>query len=348
MPARNAAAYLRAAMTSVFAQTFRDFELIVVDDQSTDDSREILAGCADRRLVVVRNDEPRGLPRALNRGLHAAKGEVVARQDADDLARPERLERQLRVMQARPELALLGSRGTLIDAGGQRVGRLDRPLGAASIRWYHLFDNPFVHSSVMFRRAVVTKLGGYDESFLTATEDWELWSRVIHAHPVGNLPDRLIDYRVHATSMSGGVALVDRRRDTGRIVEANVRRTLGVALDASETDLLCGFLLGIERREIGGWMALLDRLLAGFDARYPGSRPELARTVATQFDAVVTRARPATRRTALALYAAALRARPAVPWRPALGRAAARLVFGPRGLASLRAAHATRRAERRR
>jgi glycosyltransferase involved in cell wall biosynthesis len=340
MPARNAGRYLGPAVASVFAQTLRALELIVVDDGSTDDSRQILAAIADPRLVVVRTHAPRGLPHALNRGLDVARADLVARLDADDIARPERLERQLAAMRARPALALLGTRGYLVDAEGRRVGHLDRPVGEHAILWYHLFDNPFVHSSVMFRRAVVRDdLRGYDESFLTATEDWELWSRVLRRYPAANLPDRLVEYRTHPDSMMGGVDSARRRDDIRRIVTANAASVLGMDMTPREIELVCGFLLGLDRRDVDAWLTLVVRMASAFARRYPAAAPEgePRRALGLQLDVMAARSRPAGRATALAVYAAALRRDPRFVRGLPISRVLARLTLGPTGLARLRA-----------
>jgi glycosyltransferase involved in cell wall biosynthesis len=340
MPARNAGRYLRAAVQSVLAQTLRDLELVVVDDGSTDDTRQILAGVVDPRLVVVRLEASRGLPHALNHGVRAARAELIARLDADDVALPDRLERQLAAMRAAPPLALLGTRAHLIDTEGRRLGNLDRPLGAHAIRWYHLFDNPFVHSTVMFRRAVVRdELGGYDESFLTATEDWDLWSRILRRHPAANLPDRLIEYRTHPASMIGGVDPARRRDDIRRIVATNAAVTLALRLTPTEVDLVTAFLLGLDRPDRRAWVALIVRMMAAFRAAYPdaGVEGEPWGTLGRQLDALAARARPDGRATALALYAAAVRREPRLLRTLPIARVIARLTLGTRGLARLRA-----------
>jgi hypothetical protein len=259
------------------------------------------------------------------------------------VARPERLERQLAAMRADPSLALLGSRATLIDTGGRPAGHLERPLGEEAIRWYQLFDNPFVHSSVMFRRAVVRdELGGYDESFLTATEDWALWSRIMRRHRAVNLAERLIAYRTHPASMIGGVDAGRRRDDIGRIVSANAAAVLGLTLTPRDVHLVCGFLLGLERHEAPAWVALAARMARAFGERYPAAARvgEPWRTLGLQLDALAVRARPTGRATALALYAGALRHHPRLLRRLPIARVLARLALGPAGIARLRAARA--------
>jgi hypothetical protein len=340
MAVRDAARYVRAAVDSVLRQTFRELELIVVDDASTDGSGDIVTGVDDPRVVLVRNAQHLGLTRSLNRGLARARAGLVARHDADDVSHPERLARQVRAFAADARLALVGTRGGLLDADGRRRGRLDRPLDSYAIRWYQMFDSAFVHGSVMFRRAVVVEeLGGYDESFVWA-QDWELWSRLLERHEARNLPDRLVDYRAHAGSVTMGArdprAFADHVR---RIIAAAVRRTVGETLTPPETALLGKFLLGLTRADLPHYLALVDRLAKRFDAAFPGAaaRGEPQRTMAAQIDALAARARPSGRATAAAVYAAALRRRPSLARRLPVGRVLARLTLGPAGISRVRA-----------
>src|SRR5258708_31795371 len=155
MPVFNGMRHVGAAVESILAQTYRDFELLVVDDGSSDRSLEIVRSYRDARIRVLVNERNLGLAASLNRGLSESRCALIARQDADDLSLPNRLERQVAVMRQRPELALLGTQASAIDVDGRPLKAVDRPIDEVSIRWYGLFDNPFVHTSVMFRRALV-------------------------------------------------------------------------------------------------------------------------------------------------------------------------------------------------
>jgi hypothetical protein len=185
----------------------------------------------------------------------------------------------------------------------------------------------------------VEELGGYDESFVWA-QDWELWSRLLERHEARNLPDRLVDYRAHAGSVTMGArdprAFADHVR---RIIAAAVRRTVGETLTPPETALLGKFLLGLTRADLPHYLALVDRLAKRFDAAFPGAaaRGEPQRTMAAQIDALAARARPSGRATAAAVYAAALRRRPSLARRLPVGRVLARLILGPAGISRVRA-----------
>ena len=213
--------HLRAALESVLAQTFGDFELVVVDDGSTDSSRAIVDSYGDPRIRLLANETNIGLTRSLNRGLAACRGRYVARQDADDLSRPERLARQVELLDRRPDVALVASGYTRIDDEGRETGDRPVPLDATAIRWRLLFLNAFAHSSVTLRGDVVAALGGYDESVHYA-QDYELWSRIAERHGVAALPERLASYRRSAESMTAARNGADDEDEVAAISRRNL------------------------------------------------------------------------------------------------------------------------------
>ena len=210
--------YLGAAVASALGQTSSDLELLVVDDASTDRTSEILAEVAEARLRVIRNDERLGLAGSLNRGLDEARGEYIARLDADDVALPRRLEHQLARLRSSPRVGVLGSAVLEID-DSNRVGRLHQmPTGASAVRWAALFSSPFFHPSVFVDRDLLERNGlRYDTSF-EESEDYELWSRLLDVAEGDNLPDPLVLYRVHAAQAS------QRRRELQRECQLRVAR----------------------------------------------------------------------------------------------------------------------------
>ena len=202
MSVRNGLPYLGEAMASIFEQTLGDFEFIVIDDCSTDETARLLAGYNDSRLRVITNRENLGLTRNLNRGIAMAQGRYVARMDADDRAHPKRFDRQVEFLDRYHEIAVLGTQCRLIDAAGRSKGVLSpKPLTPFGVRWQSIIESPFVHSSVMMRTDVVRQLGGYDERLRTS-QDFELWSRLLRNHDGANLPDVLLDFRSHDSSVS--------------------------------------------------------------------------------------------------------------------------------------------------
>jgi glycosyltransferase involved in cell wall biosynthesis len=196
------ARYLTAAVDSVLGQTMDDLELLVIDDASTDQTPALLEAIDDRRLRVLRNDIRRGLAASLNRGLDEAEGRYVARLDADDIALPERLERQLEQMRD-TGVAALGTAVRDIDERG-RTGRLHQmPVGARAVRWHSLFSSPFFHPTVLVDRELLdgNRLR-YDTSY-HESEDYDLWTRLLATGAEGgNVPEPLVLKRVHPEQAS--------------------------------------------------------------------------------------------------------------------------------------------------
>ena len=190
----NGAAHLRQALDSIFAQTLRDFELIAVDDGSTDTTPEILRGCADPRLVVLTQPNL-GLTHSLNRALGLARGEYIARQDADDISEPARLEKQAAFLDAHSDIALVGAGTRVVDEAGRALREYRYPADDAGLRAALLSRfNPLPHSSVTFRREVAISLGGWDERFMKS-QDYEFYLRLIEGHRIASLPEPLITLR---------------------------------------------------------------------------------------------------------------------------------------------------------
>ena len=194
MAVHNGGRWLSDAVASVSAQTAGDLELIVIDDGSTDETSAILAAVRDPRVRVERRARA-GLTRSLNRALRLARAPLVARLDADDLALPARLARQRAFLDSHPDIGLLGTGARVIDADGEERGVVRPPEDDRTIRRVLIHHNPFVHSSVMMRRAVVEAVGRYDESFAVA-QDYDLWLRLAAVTRLANLAEALVIRRL--------------------------------------------------------------------------------------------------------------------------------------------------------
>jgi hypothetical protein len=195
--------FLAAAIDSVLVQTFSDFELLIVIDASTDRSRDIVESYRDPRVRLLVNETNVGLAASLNFGLAIIASDYVARLDGNDLCFPERLARQVAYLDARPEVAVVGSQATLIDVAGRRIGEMRRPATELGVRWHRIFENPLIHSSVMFRRAIVwDAFGGYDGRFRFG-EDFDLWPGLAKEHVILTLGEVLVAYRNAPCSMTG-------------------------------------------------------------------------------------------------------------------------------------------------
>lgn len=197
MPVYNGETYLKNSVDSILNQTFTDFEYILIDDGSTDSTWLILSEYANRdeRIKLFKNEVNLGLVKSLNKGLHLARGEHIARQDADDVALPERLELQTRFLESHPEVGGLGTSVEIIDERGKTVRKEILPEDRDSLQGLLLVNNFMHHSTMMVRRSLMEVLGGYDESMLHA-EDYDLWWRLSCISDLATLPDTLVKRRL--------------------------------------------------------------------------------------------------------------------------------------------------------
>ena len=204
MTVYNGASFIRESVSSILAQSYSDFELVVVDDASTDGSGELVAALSDSRIRLVSNDHNIGLTKSLNRGLSISSGVFVARQDADDISHADRLVLQVAYLDANPATSVVGSWYRKIGSAGELLGERKLPAEPAELAWAMLFYCPLLHSAVMFRRADVAAVSGYDASF-TYAEDYDLWSRLSRHCRLANLPRVLVDYRQSPSTMTSTI-----------------------------------------------------------------------------------------------------------------------------------------------
>jgi len=203
MAVYNGERYLREAVESILAQTYPDFEVIIIDDGSSDASAGMLEEFArrDDRVRLVRQENI-GLTRTLNKAIELSGGELLARMDADDIAMPDRLRRQVEFMQQHPRVVLLGGAYELIDGRGRLLTRITPPLDDQPLQELALAGRtPICHPLAMMRRDAVLKTGGYDES-LKVAQDLDLWLRLGEVGELACLPDVLLKYRQHEESVS--------------------------------------------------------------------------------------------------------------------------------------------------
>ena len=203
LPVYNAEAYVREAVESILAQSFTDFELIAINDGSTDGSGAILRELAARDTRIVLVERPNdGLVSALNEGIGRARAGLIARMDADDVAMPERFALQHARMVQEPELAVLGSFIRVMDKDGDIIRLGEYPLTPKEAARCLERGCPVIHPSVMMRRGAVLKVGGYRKAFLHA-EDYDLWLRMSDlGYAIANLPQPLLNYREHGVNVS--------------------------------------------------------------------------------------------------------------------------------------------------
>lgn len=202
MSVYNGEKYLRESIDSILNQTFKDFEFIIIDDGSTDKTKAIIQSCKDKRIVLI-SRENKGLVASLNEGIEIARGQFIARQDADDISTPNRLKEQLTALNNNPDLGLVCSDIDEIDLNGVTINRYTIydtfPDGALELAlgWV----NPIAHGTVLMKKDVFIKAGCYSESAWPA-EDYDLWLRIARFSRLGKLSAKHYKYRVNDEGIS--------------------------------------------------------------------------------------------------------------------------------------------------
>lgn len=200
----NGDRYLQQAIDSILNQSYTDFEFVIVDDGSSQATKELLAAQKDPRINLIINRSNIGLTKSLNIGLAECRGKYVARMDCDDVSCTDRLLKQVDYLDANENIAIVGSQVQYIDLNGNvKQGRYwNRLLKPDELRWQCMFESPFVHSTVLMRTEVIRNiLGGYDENIETS-QDHELWSRVVSRFDCANIDEQLLQFRTHPDSVS--------------------------------------------------------------------------------------------------------------------------------------------------
>ena len=195
MPAYNAEAYIGVAIDSILTQSFTDFEFLILNDCSADNTEAIIKSYDDPRIVYIKNEQNMGVAATLNKGLHFAQGEYIARMDADDIALPQRFEKQVAYLDNHPEIAVLGTQVRFFCDDGD--GDPFCYFGSSQqLKIDLLFASAIAHPSVMMRRQLILDLGCYNRSF-EGLEDYELWCRVSQQAALSVYPEILLRYRIH-------------------------------------------------------------------------------------------------------------------------------------------------------
>lgn len=202
MSVYNSESYLKESVDSILNQTFTDFEFILTDDSSTDNSLAILEQYAlkDKRITLLKNIQNSGLATNLNKMISISKGKYIARMDADDISLPERLQKQYDFMENKPDVGVYGTQIT--PFGSKAVKMHFAPLTHEEILASILFTNPMMHPTVMFRKSIFTETGiRYNENLRTS-QDLDLWFSLIRKTRFGNSPEVLLKYRIEHSSSS--------------------------------------------------------------------------------------------------------------------------------------------------
>lgn len=219
MPVCNAAPYIKEAVQSILSQSYTAFELLIIDDGSTDGTLDKIKRFTDPRIRLIAHPANFGLVSSLNEGIELSASEYIARMDGDDIALPNRLERQIAYMDANPDVGVCGSQAHYLGTDSVTT----KPLEHEQIRCWQLFHCTFIHPSVMIRRSVLDACGIRYLPYPHA-EDYEIWNRLGDVTRLVNLPDVLMRYRLHPNQVSNKYNVLQeataeqiRRQQLGRL-----------------------------------------------------------------------------------------------------------------------------------
>ena len=282
IPVYNRERYVGAAVDSILAQSLSDYEILLIDDGSTDRSLDVMQAYTDPRVRVVCNERNLGIPRTRNIGLQLAHGEYIALLDSDDVAHPQRLEKQVAFLDRHPDYAQIGSWERTMDEQGQALKKTKRrPVAAEDVHVQLLFQCSQGNPTVMARTAILREYGYHTD--YPSCEDYELYVRLAKRYKLGNLPEVLVYTRAHPHQISKQLPesreLQKRRIISGQLTE------LGVAFE--ESDLVSHLNLyrmrrlgGIPDRTYPKWAeAWLLRLKAANQQTLCYTEPALTRAV---------------------------------------------------------------------
>ena len=232
MPVFNAAQFLHQAIESILQQTFTDFEFIIINDGSTDNSEQIILSFNDPRIRYIKNETNLKLIATLNKGFALAAGKYIARMDADDISLQNRLERQVQYMEANTDVVMAGS-------WFESIGEVSKMVKYESdinlIRFKLLYQTQFCHPTVIIRKSVLQQLDILFDPVYLHAEDYDLFSRLSYKFKVSNIPEVLLQYRVHATNVS--VLYKDIQIENSLKVITGNFKALGVSTSQEEAAL---------------------------------------------------------------------------------------------------------------
>jgi cellulose synthase/poly-beta-1,6-N-acetylglucosamine synthase-like glycosyltransferase len=272
MAVYNGGEYLRAAMDSVLSQDFDDLEFVIVDDCSTDETPAIIASFGDPRVIYVRNNKNLGQTASLNVAIQRARGEFLARIDADDLHLPGKLRTQIEYLRAHSEIAVLGTWAEKIDPAGRVIGIHPAAVEEQDVRFRICFRSPVCHISVLMRRDPVRALGGFDLKYRYAA-DYALWSELMRAGCViSNLPSVLAQYREYPQSTGAASKAGVGGEESAAIIRENARTLAGVDLSQARARTIALMLfpeVGLSRADILGAYSDLRSIAHSIYGRVP-------------------------------------------------------------------------------
>ncbi len=201
MPVYNGEKYLREAIESILNQTLTDFEFIIINDGSTDNTEGIILSYYDSRIKYIKNKKNIKLIETLNKGIKVSKGKYIVRMDADDISIPDRFEKQLDFLEKNPEYGLCSGNAISIDTKNKKISKKWWNNNDLPIEWLLLWENPIAHPTVMLRKEILIKYNEYYNKKSLHSEDYDLWCRMALHSKLKRLDDVLLYYRISESSV---------------------------------------------------------------------------------------------------------------------------------------------------
>ncbi len=227
MPVYNGEKYISEAIDSILQQTYTHFELLIINDGSTDTSKEIILSYNDPRIRYIENETNSGLIFTLNRGIDLAQGKYIARMDADDISLPKRLALQVAYLEQHPTIGMCGASAYRIDAAGNIVGKMGKICDTNLLQASLLFSSPYIHPLMMIRTPLLQQ-NKYNAAYKHG-EDYELWIRLAEQTKGANLPNYLLHYRWHDSNIS--VVYNEVQIAHNKVLVAQAMKHLGIEIN---------------------------------------------------------------------------------------------------------------------
>ena len=274
MPVYNGQQYVAEAIDSILNQTYKHFELLLLDDGSSDNSEQIIKGYKDSRIVYIKNETNKGLIFTLNLGIGLSKGIYIARMDADDISEANRFEKQIQEFQNDEKLVICGSFIKTFGNGAEYyISHM--PVTNSQILASIFFTCPFAHPSVMLKKESLLKLNEFYREDYKHSEDYDLWSRLVFVGNSKNIPDFLLNYRVHDKQVS--TVFEDHKYQSVAKIQANLLSQFDIVPTETESYFLLNLFKGISKQNkhyLFSGLAFLDKLHRQFSVKYPYYKEE--------------------------------------------------------------------------
>lgn len=232
LPVYNCELYIQAAVESILNQTFSDFEFLIIDDASTDETVAILKKINDSRIQLIEKPVNSGYTNSLNYGLKIAKGEYIARMDGDDISYPERFAKQIAYLDAHPEVVVCGTNHKILG----NVKMITLPLSNEAIKIGLLWGNRIPHSSAMIRKKILEDYSIQYDTKTEPAEDYHMWIQLLAYGKLCNLPELLLEYRVYSNQVSRKRA--DEQKKSDIAAKFKMLQYLNIAWNSVEREFL--------------------------------------------------------------------------------------------------------------